>query len=138
MSIEVPHAIQCRILTHFAELENLAGDWDRLWAGNPRREIFDKFAWIRAWWRSYGQCVSLCTPVAIADGELVGILPLVREKNWLRFLGHPGSDYNDVLCHESQPAEILEALLDCLWDLPRDSWKGAVLDNVPGHSRLAS
>ena len=107
-------ALQCQVLSRFAELEALASDWDRLWASNPRRQIFNRFSWIRAWWQGYGRSLSLCTPVAVADGIVVGILPLVRQGAQLRFLGEPGSDYNDVLCEGARTPGILEALLDVL------------------------
>jgi CelD/BcsL family acetyltransferase involved in cellulose biosynthesis len=126
--------LQCRILSRFAELEVLASEWDRLWASNPRRQIFNRFSWARAWWRGYGRSVSLCTPVALVGGKVVGILPLVRQEARLRFLGEPGSDYNDVLCEGADAAGILEALLDALCGMPGDLWRSAMLANVPEHS----
>jgi CelD/BcsL family acetyltransferase involved in cellulose biosynthesis len=129
-------AVQCQVLSRFAELEALASDWDRLWASNPRRQIFNRFSWIRAWWQGYGRSFSLCTPVAVANGKVVGILPLVRQGAQLRFLGEPGSDYNDVLCEGAETPGILEALLDVLCDMPGNLWRTATLANVPEHSLL--
>lgn len=127
-------ALQCRILSCFAELEVLASEWDRLWASNPRRHIFGRFSWIRAWWKGYGRGVALCTPVAFVDDRVVGILPLVRQEARLRFLGEPGSDYNDVLCEGTGTARILEALLDAVCGMPGNLWRGATLGNLPEHS----
>ncbi|HXA75814.1 MAG TPA: GNAT family N-acetyltransferase [Candidatus Acidoferrales bacterium] len=129
-------ALHCQILSRFAELEAVASEWDRLWASNPRRQIFNRFSWIRAWWQGYGRTLSLCTPVALRDGKVVGILPLVRQEAQLRFLGEPGSDYNDVLCEGAETPRILEALLDALCGMPGKLWRTATLENVPEHSLL--
>lgn len=129
-------AVQCRVITRFPELEELASEWDRLWASNSRRQIFNRFSWMRAWWRGYGSHVSLCTPVAYTDGRVVGILPLVRSATRLRFLGEPGSDYNDVLCEEARARVILESLFQTLCAMPRNRWRRVILTNVPEHSLL--
>jgi CelD/BcsL family acetyltransferase involved in cellulose biosynthesis len=129
-------AVECRVITRFSELEEFASEWDRLWALNSRRQIFNRFSWMRAWWRGYGSHVSLCTPVAFKDGKVVGILPLVRSQMRLRFLGEPGSDYNDVLCEDARAPEILESLFHTLCAMPRNLWRRVILTNVPEHSLL--
>lgn len=126
--------IECRILTRFAELEELASEWDRLWASNPQRQIFSRFAWARAWWQGYGPSVALCTPVALANGKVVGILPLVRHNTRLSFLGEPGADYNDILCESAASAEILEVFLETLCGMSPEIWTSATFANVPEHS----
>jgi CelD/BcsL family acetyltransferase involved in cellulose biosynthesis len=126
--------MQCRVITHFAELEGLSGEWDRLWASNPHRQIFGRFAWARAWWQGYGPSVALCTPVVLQNDRVVGILPLVRHNALLRFLGEPGSDYNDILCDGTAAAGILEVLLQAICGMSRDLWRSATFANVPEHS----
>jgi CelD/BcsL family acetyltransferase involved in cellulose biosynthesis len=130
--------MQSRIITRFEELQDLAGEWDRLWSINPYRQIFNRFDWSRAWWQGYGGSVSLCTPVAFAGGQIVGILPLVQYKNRLVFFGDPGSDYNDILCEDGANPEILQTLLAVLCDSSRDIWKSATFTNVPQRSLLLS
>src|SRR5439155_819195 len=44
-------AKSCEVVTDFARLEQLSADWLRLWNASPRREIFQDFGWIRAFWR---------------------------------------------------------------------------------------
>jgi CelD/BcsL family acetyltransferase involved in cellulose biosynthesis len=127
--------IRTEVLTDFAQLEGLADEWDQLWNGNPRREIFTKFPWVRAWWRAYGRQRSLCTPAVFNGDRLVGVLPVVAEGRTLRFLGTPGADYNDLLCEPTAGAEILESLLWALCDLPTP-WDRCVLDNIPDTSRI--
>jgi len=129
-------AIECRVITRFSELEELASEWDRLWALNSRRQIFNRFSWMRAWWRGYGSLVSLCTPMAFKGEKVAGILPLVRYQGQLQFLGQPGSDYNDVLCEDAGAAEILECLFQTLCSMPRNLWRRVTLANVPEESLL--
>src|SRR5262245_18635830 len=90
--------VRSEVLTDFAQLERLTDQWDQLWNGNPRREIFTKFPWVRAWWHAYARQRSLCTPAVFNEDRLVGVLPVVAEGRTLRFLGTPGADYNDLLC----------------------------------------
>jgi CelD/BcsL family acetyltransferase involved in cellulose biosynthesis len=130
--------MQSRIITRFEELQDLAGEWDRLWSINPHRQIFKRFDWSRAWWQGYGRSVSLWTPVAFAGGKLVGVLPLVRYNNRLIFFGDPGSDYNDILCENATSPEILQCLLKALCNASPGAWKCATLANVPQRSLLLS
>jgi CelD/BcsL family acetyltransferase involved in cellulose biosynthesis len=130
--------MQSRLITRFEELRDLTSEWNRLWAINPHRQIFNRFDWSRAWWQGYGRSVSLCTPVVFTGGKLVGVLPLVRYKNRLIFFGDPGSDYNDVLCENAATPEILQFLLEVLCNASRDAWKYATFTNVPRCSLLLS
>lgn len=127
--------MQCRIITRFDQLERLTSEWNRLWSGNPCRQIFGRFEWCRAWWRAYGANVALCTPAAFEQDKLVALLPLVRQRGRLTFLGEPGSDYNDILCESRDPG-ILQRLLEALCGYSRAVWKSAILGNVPEQSVL--
>ncbi|MGB7434399.1 MAG: GNAT family N-acetyltransferase [Candidatus Acidiferrum sp.] len=130
--------MQSRIITRFEELQDLASEWDALWTIHPRRQIFNRFDWSRAWWRGYGRSVTLCTPVAIAGGKVVGVLPLVLYNNRLIFLGDPGSDYNDILCENAANSEVLQVLLEALCNASEDVWKCATFTNVPQGSLFLS
>jgi len=131
-------AMQSRIITRFEELQDLAGEWNRLWTINPHREIFNRFDWSRAWWQGYRPSVTLCAPVAFAGGKLAGVLPLVRYNNRLFFLGDPGSDYNDILSEDAANPDILQCLLEALCGASRDVWKCATFANVPRRSLFLS
>lgn len=126
--------MQCRIVSCFEELEDLAIGWDRLWTANPYRQIFNRFSFARAWWRGYGSSVSLCTPVAISENRVVGILPLVLENKHLRFLGDPGADYNDILCDPTSSDRILEVLFEGLEGIAGRIWSRAIFSNISEHS----
>jgi len=126
--------MQSRIITRFEELQDLSGEWDRLWTSNPRRQIFNRFDWSRAWWQGYGASVALCTPVAVANGKVVAILPLVRHNHRLTFLGEPGSDYNDILCENPSNPDVLQVLLEAVSNTSREVWRSTTLANVPQHS----
>lgn len=130
--------MQSRIITRFEELQDLAGEWDRLWSINPHRQIFKRFDWSRAWWQGYGRSVSLWTPVAFAGGKLVGVLPLVRYNNRLIFFGDPGSDYNDILCENAASPQILQCLLEALCNASPGAWRSATFANVSQRSLLLS
>jgi len=131
-------AIRSEVLTEFAQLERLANEWERLWSRNPRREIFTKFAWARAWWQGYGPRRSLCAPAVFNGNRLIGILPVVAEGRTLRFLGTPRcADYNDLLCEPDASSEVLEHALWALYNLQR-SWDRCVLENVSESSQIVT
>jgi CelD/BcsL family acetyltransferase involved in cellulose biosynthesis len=130
-------SLRCKIITDFAELEALAGDWGRLWNSAPRRDVFNAFAWARAWWRSCGSRLSLYTPVAYRGDRVVGILPLVIDGCTLRFLGFGHSDYNDMLCDAEDATDVLEAALRALFQRPT-AWDSCVLENVPESAWLVA
>ena len=123
------------IITDFSELEGLAPDWERLWKGDPRATIFGNFPWARASWQAYGYCRSLCVPVVRRNGRVVGILPLAAERDTLRFLGDPRSDYNDMLCDPDMGPEVLESALGVLCTAPVP-WRRCILSNIPESSNI--
>jgi CelD/BcsL family acetyltransferase involved in cellulose biosynthesis len=126
---------RCEIVTSFDRLEELSAEWDRLWQADPRAEIFQSFAWARAWWQSFGAGLKLCTPVVYERDEVVLILPLVQRADMLGFLGAPQADYCDVLCAEKRTPELLAVALRVLLQfIP--AWKECVLQNLPPHGRI--
>jgi CelD/BcsL family acetyltransferase involved in cellulose biosynthesis len=133
MHVETRTGLHCELVTDFSRLESLSYDWEHLWHGAGRREIFSGFAWAKAWWRAFGAKHSLVTPVVMDGDSVVGILPLVVESGTLKFLGSPHADYNDILCEPDRP-EVAESALRCV--LQSTDWKKAVLENVSEGSRL--
>jgi len=127
--------LRCELITEFKQLEQLSSDWERLWKSDPAGEIFQTYAWARAWWRAYGSQYSLHCLVVYDDGTVIGILPLVRHHDDLRFLGAPQADYTDILCEEARALEVLTTAFSVLQAL--DQWKECKLEHLPSQSRIA-
>jgi CelD/BcsL family acetyltransferase involved in cellulose biosynthesis len=126
---------RCEIVTEFGRLEQLSADWLRLWNASARREIFQDFGWIRAFWKTYGQNMCVCSPVVFEGRKVCGILPLAVQRHTLQFLGAPGSDYNDILCEEHGAADVLRIALEGVLYL-RGAWKTCILANLSSQSLI--
>jgi len=122
------------IIRDFRELEDLSAHWQRLWEADPRAEIFQHFAWSRAWWRSYGGKLKLCCIVIWRGEAAVGFLPLVERGGRLFFLGAPQADYSDFIAEQEHASDILSAALRVLF--AGREWKEGVLEHVSSGSRL--
>jgi len=127
--------LRTEIVQNFSQLEALSAQWEWLWKVSPVREAFTMFPWTRASWRAYGAHRTLCTPIVYRDKAIVGILPLAAERRCLRFIGAPRSDYNDLLCAESDAVEVLEAAFTALLKLGI-SWDLCRLENLPQHANI--
>jgi CelD/BcsL family acetyltransferase involved in cellulose biosynthesis len=125
----------CEIVTDFRKLEQLWSAWQRHARHNQRTEIFQHLGWVRAFWKAYGDGLSVYSPVVHQQGLVIGVLPLVRGRDVVEFLGMPDSDYNDLLCNESDAPVALEATLSSLLQSPAD-WKSCILDNLPSDSQI--
>jgi CelD/BcsL family acetyltransferase involved in cellulose biosynthesis len=97
-----------------AEFEALAPAWDDLWHRAPGATPFQSPAWLLPWWREIGGG-ELRVLAARANGQLVGLLPLYRQREGeggkLLPLGVAISDYLDGLFEEGCGMEIAEAML---------------------------
>ena len=134
-AIGAEREIECQIISDFAQLEELATAWDRLWRSDPHAEVFQRFTWARAWWQSFGSRFKLCVPVVYERGQVGFILPLVERGGTLRFLGSPQSDYSDMLCCHPRPAQFLAIALEALlWSAP--GWKECILSNLRPDSHI--
>jgi CelD/BcsL family acetyltransferase involved in cellulose biosynthesis len=125
----------CEIVTNFHRLEELSAYWESWWQADPRAEIFQSFAWARAWWRCFGTNVTLCTPVVYERGQPVLILPLVRQGRDLVCLGVPQSDYCDFLSSHSQPEVPLGLAFETLLH-SKPKWRECKIENLPPWSRM--
>jgi len=134
-AIGVERELECQIIRDFAELEELATAWERLWRSDPNAEIFQQFVWARAWWQAFGSHFKLCVPVVYERGEVSLILPLVERGGTLRFLGAPQSDYSDVLCCHPRPARLLTVALEALLRSAPE-WKECVLSDLRPDSHI--
>jgi CelD/BcsL family acetyltransferase involved in cellulose biosynthesis len=127
--------LRCELITEFEQLEQLSSDWERLWKSDPAGEIFQTYAWAHAWWRAYGSQYALHCLAVYEHDTIIGILPLVRYHDDLRFLGAPQADYTDILCEEARALEVVTAAFSALQ--ASDQWKECKLEHLPSHSRIA-
>jgi CelD/BcsL family acetyltransferase involved in cellulose biosynthesis len=133
-AVEVP-ADRCEVVTDFHRLEELFPDWQQLWESDPRAEVFQTPGWARAWWRTFGQQVRLCSPVVFAGDRVIGILPLVQRAQIIQFLGTPEGDYADIICEEHRTTEVLALGLKALLESV-DGWNECQCHHLSKHSRL--
>ena len=127
--------LRCELITEFEQLEQLSSDWERLWKSDPAGEIFQTYAWARAWWRAYGSRYALHCLAVYDHDTIIGILPLVRYHDDLRFLGAPQADYTDILCEDARALEVVTAAFSALQ--ASNQWKECKLEHLPSGSRIA-
>jgi CelD/BcsL family acetyltransferase involved in cellulose biosynthesis len=125
----------CELITNFSRLEELSADWERLWRADPEAEIFQSFAWARAWWRCYGGKVVLRSLAIFEEERVIGIVPLVKDGERILFLGGTHADYCDILCEDGRAADVFAAALRTLLQLP--GWKECVLRNLKVGGRVS-
>lgn len=124
--------IGLQVITDVAGLSRLEHDWQRLWALQPRPEVFMHYAWARAFVEVYGPGRGLHVVVIKESDQAWCILPLFRDqRNRLLFIGDPRSDYSDVLC-DPKDIDLVGPVLTA--HLRRLS--GLSLSAVPEHSLL--
>jgi CelD/BcsL family acetyltransferase involved in cellulose biosynthesis len=112
-----------------------ATEWDALAATNTVRTIFQSHAWHRAWWEVHGEQHELALLEAREGGRLVGIAPLVVDREGvLRFMGYGASDYLDLLV-EGARRDILDALASAMRAI---EWKRMLLEQVHEGSPLVT
>jgi CelD/BcsL family acetyltransferase involved in cellulose biosynthesis len=125
----------CELITTFSRLQELSADWDRLWRADPEAEIFQSFAWACAWWRCYGGKVELLSLAVLEGQRVIGIVPLVKDRDRIFFLAGMQADYCDILCESGRAAEVFVAALNTLLQLP--GWKECVLRNLKVGGRIS-
>jgi CelD/BcsL family acetyltransferase involved in cellulose biosynthesis len=129
------NGLRCEVINDFSELQKLSSDWERLWQADPRAEIFQTFAWARAWWRSFGHDFTICSPVVLEGNNIIGIFPLVKRGNIVQFLGLPEADYADMLCEKGREAEVLTAAMGALFCSVKQ-WDECILSHLAEDSRI--
>jgi CelD/BcsL family acetyltransferase involved in cellulose biosynthesis len=128
-------ALRGEVIRNFADLEKISSDWERLWQADGRAEIFQTFAWARAWWQSHGRDFTLCSPVVLEGNRIIGILPLVKRGNIVQFLGMPEADYTDLLCEEGREKEVLAVALKALFQSVKH-WDECILQHLAKDGRV--
>jgi len=133
-AVESGKMLSCELIDDFSRLEALSADWDRLWRADPQAELFQSFAWARAWWQAYRNRFTLCV-LCVSDGKrVIGIVPLVRQGDTIVFLSQRQSDYCDILCEENRTEEVLAICFEKLFQLP--GWKNCLLRNLKPEGQL--
>jgi CelD/BcsL family acetyltransferase involved in cellulose biosynthesis len=125
----------CECVTDFSRLQELSSEWQQWTSTRGQSNIFQHWAWARAYWTAYGRTVSLFSFVVHEGSRVAGILPLVLRGENLEFLGSPESDCNDLLCEDDEAVRVLEVALVALLQ-QRFRWRSGVLDHLPAHSRI--
>jgi CelD/BcsL family acetyltransferase involved in cellulose biosynthesis len=123
---------RCELLTDFSQLEDLSEHWERLWQSS-RSGIFQKFDWVRAFWKTFGSDLSLCSLVVRNGGTVLGILPLANDGRRIQFLAE--GDYNDVLCEEHDAPAVLNITIRELLRILGHS-ASCLLRNLSSDSRI--
>lgn len=75
-----PHLVH-RVFRRFADAKVVRDEWDRL-LECLGGDAFASSDWCEVWWRHYGTGRQLEIHAVWEDDELIGVLPLVRERWW--------------------------------------------------------
>ncbi len=87
------------------DFAGLAGEWDGLLPADARP--FDLHCWYAAWWEAFGGSHDLAVCAVRRDGELVGVLPLLRDGHRLSALANSHSPVFRPLAREPETATVL-------------------------------
>lgn len=128
-------ALRCEVVSDFCRLQELSSEWTRLWQSDPQAEIFQTPEWADAWWCCFGKSCTLCSLVVFAGNEVVGIVPLVKQGEVIRFLGTPEADYADIICEEKWAQEVLAVAFKTLQESVTD-WSECLWQNLSKESRV--
>ena len=106
-------AFEVVVLEENRDFAALEAEWGDLHHNAPLATPFQSWAWLYSWWESYGGDYKLRLIVIRADGVLVGLLPMMLERNRgfgkLLFVGTGLTDYNDALVRRGWEAPVSEA-----------------------------
>jgi CelD/BcsL family acetyltransferase involved in cellulose biosynthesis len=130
-------SIACRILSQENEIEDLASEWQDLHS-RVNTCLFGGYDWFRTWWQTIGNRKNrkLHIIAASKNGKLVGLLPLMIEKNFglgiLKWAGNELFDYCGSLAEDKDVAQSL-------WETARKSphYDFALIEDVRLDSRDA-
>ncbi len=122
-------------------LEALGDGWNKLVA-RAGASVFQTLEWQSTWWRSFAACGKLHTVMVWAGEDLVGIVPLFRDRvqivgipllRRLLFVGGVDSDYSDVIVAPGYEEHVAQAVAEHL-SAVRD-WDLIELERVPDRSK---
>ncbi len=105
------------------------GEWRALLPRTVANKVFVSPTWLRVWWQEFGAGRELLLLSVRRQGELVGMVPLMRDGDRLCFAGDTQiCDYMDVVAATGEEAAVLSAVLRSLSEEP---WRELVLWAVP-------
>jgi CelD/BcsL family acetyltransferase involved in cellulose biosynthesis len=112
-------------------------DWRALLPDCSVSNVFASPTWLRTWWQELGGDRDLMLLAARCDGDLRGVLPLMRDGDRLTFAGDTQvCDYMDAICAPDSREEVLLATLRSLSEEP---WEQIDFWAVPeGSATLAA
>jgi CelD/BcsL family acetyltransferase involved in cellulose biosynthesis len=111
------------------ELDRLEPEWRELLPRAGMNKLFASPAWLRVWWEVFGEGREMILLSVRRDGELAGIVPLMREDAHLRFAGDTEiCDYMDLIALPGEEEAVLSAALRSLGEEP---WRDLTLWAVP-------
>jgi CelD/BcsL family acetyltransferase involved in cellulose biosynthesis/GNAT superfamily N-acetyltransferase len=124
------------------ELQGVQGDWNHLVDSHPASTLFQRFEWLEAWWKVFGQDRSLYVLGVYENEKLIGAAPLYagrrslgfRKITELAFLGNNIAEVCQVIAAPGRESEVhrrignylkarpLEWDTICLQALPVSAW----------------
>jgi CelD/BcsL family acetyltransferase involved in cellulose biosynthesis len=131
--------VQVRLIERFEALEAFKDSWNALAARAQTATIFQTYELHASWWTACAANASACVLLAEADGELVGIAPLVRSdasmlglrRRVVQFIGARSFDYTDFIVAPGG-ADVLEALVEAA--LAQTGYDVLYLRDIPDRS----
>jgi CelD/BcsL family acetyltransferase involved in cellulose biosynthesis len=131
------------LIQSWSEFDQHREDWSKVWAADPRAEIFTHFDWLCAIAEAYGDGLTPCCPVITRAGEPVAFLPVGVRNGGLNFLSSPRGDFNDLIFATNAESELGNTDLDEVCRLALSAlddsslrWHNACLENVVADSWL--
>lgn len=73
-----PFAKIDNVVSHFAQLKLIAGEWNELYDENREQSIFFSFAYVQHWYECFAQPGEVWIYRLVEDGVTFGFFPLVR------------------------------------------------------------
>lgn len=118
-------------MNNLANLAEIAAAWKSLLKKSDIDVVFLTPEWVSAWWTAFGEDRNLYLLTAKADGELIGVAPLMLSSGIIRFIGTPNSDYADIIAKDKP--ELWRHFLKYLDDR-RSEWSRISLSQIPEKS----
>jgi CelD/BcsL family acetyltransferase involved in cellulose biosynthesis len=115
------------------ELARLEPEWRDLLPKCSLNKVFVSPTWLREWWGVFGEGRELILLSVRKEGELVGIVPLMREGESLSLAGDTEvCDYMDIVAARGEEEAVLTAVLRSLGEEPwRDLTLWALREDSP-------
>lgn len=134
------NAIEVTVARDFAALECRKAEWNRLVERARTNTVFQTYEFHASWWKVFGGDRRLLMLLAEADGELIGLAPLMvserlflgRRQRIVEFIGARSFDYCDFIIDRTRP-DVLPLFLSNLVGA-KDSFDQLYLRDIPDTS----